>query len=82
MTEQPTSHRQNCRSASRGASSLVHAASGLREGHVDIRLCLRVSPDLSQQMKQKACVVPEVARFRSTYEKSGENPQCMPADDV
>ena len=49
---------------------------------MDIRLCLRVSPDLSQQMKQKACVVPEVARFRSTYEKSGENPQCMPADDA
>ena len=60
----------------------VHAASGCREGHMDIRLCLRVSPDLSQQMKQKACVVPEVARFRSTYEKSGENPQCMPADDA
>lgn len=57
MTEQPTSHGQSCCPASPGASGLVHAASGHREGHVDMRLCLRVSPDLSQQTEQKARVV-------------------------
>lgn len=65
MTEQPTLHRQSC-SVSCGASGLVHAASGHREGHGDSSSCLRVSPDLYQRTEQKAHAAQELARFQST----------------
>ena len=71
MTEQrPRTDRAAQSHVEPPALSTLLLATGRAVGQ---RLCLRVSPDLSQRTEQKARAA-QGLRFRSTYEKSGKAP--------
>ena len=71
MTEQrPCTDRAAQSHVEPPALSTLLLATGRAVGQ---RLCLRVSPDLSQRTEQKARAA-QGLRFRSTYEKSGKAP--------